>query len=98
MTTAEPPFPPDAVLRLKSDVRFRQVGDEGIVVRQTEGEVVVTNEVGAVVMRLLDGRRSLTEIIAEIGRDYDVTEDALSGDVYEFVRELLDSGIAERTT
>lgn len=76
-------------------MRFRQVGDEGIVVKQSEGEVLVVNEVGAAVMELIDGRRSLGEIIELVQPDYDVSVQALTQDVQEFARELLDAEIAE---
>jgi hypothetical protein len=43
--------------RLAPDVRFRVVGDEGVVVRQDAGEVLVVNGVAARVLELLDPRR-----------------------------------------
>ena len=88
----------DSVPRLNSDVRFRQIGDEGIAVKQSAGEVVVVSEVGAQVMRLIDGRRSLAQIIETLQNDYDVATDTLADDVQKFVRELVDNGIAETGT
>lgn len=43
--------------RLASDVRFRVVGGEGVVVLQEAAEVLVVNGVAARVLELLDPRR-----------------------------------------
>ena len=40
--------------RICADVRYQQIADEGVVVRQTAGEVLVLNEVGTRVLALLD--------------------------------------------
>jgi hypothetical protein len=51
------------VFRPRPDVRFRVVGDEAVIVRQEDAEVIALNEVGASVLSLLDSRRSVRDVL-----------------------------------
>ena len=71
--------------------------------RIIEGEAVIIsldtkifrglNAVGSRVWELIDGRRSVDEIVEVIVREFDVTREQAAGDVQAFVRELLDKGL-----
>jgi hypothetical protein len=71
--------------------------------RVIEGEAVILsldtkafrglNPVGSRVWELIDGRRSVDEIVEVIVREFDVTRERAAGDVQAFVRELLDKGL-----
>jgi hypothetical protein len=71
--------------------------------RVIEGEAVILsldtkafrglNAVGSRVWELIDGRRSVDEIVEVIVREFDVTREQAAGDVQAFVRELLDKGL-----
>jgi hypothetical protein len=84
-----------AVYRTKRDVRFRVVGDEAVVVRQADAEVIALNDVGASVLALLDSRRSVREILDALLEQYDVDRESLSSDVARFLGELRDAGVVE---
>jgi hypothetical protein len=84
-----------AVFRARADVRFRVVGDEAVVVRQEDAEVIALNEVGASILSLLDARRSLGEVLESLLEEYDVDRESLADDLSRFVRELRDAGIVE---
>jgi|SRR5580693_1396934 hypothetical protein len=86
---------PGTVLRRRSDVRFRVVDDEAVVLRQSAAEVMVVNELGARILDLADGRRPLAEWIDALLADYDVERDALLADVLAFAGELAASGVLE---
>jgi len=72
--------------------------------RLIEGEAVILsletkvlrglNPVGSRVWELIDGQRSVEEIITAIVQEFDVTPQAAAEDVKRFVRELLDKGLA----
>ena len=74
--------------------------------RVIEGEAVILsldtkafrglNPVGSRVWELIDGRRSVDEIVEVIVREFDVTPEQASGDVQTFVRELLDKELVIR--
>ena len=71
--------------------------------RVIEGEAVILsldtkafrglNPVGSRVWELIDGRRSVDEIVEVIVREFDVTHEQAAADVQAFVRELLDKGL-----
>ncbi len=71
--------------------------------RLIEGEAVILsletkvlrglNPVGSRVWELIDGQRSVEEIITAIVQEFDVTPQAAAEDVKRFVRELLDKGL-----
>jgi pyrroloquinoline quinone biosynthesis protein D len=85
----------DRVLRLRREVRFRNVGGEGVVLRQEAREVLVVNGVGARVLELLDGRRSVAEVAAVLREERDAPPEAIERDVEAFVDELLAAGVVE---
>jgi len=84
-----------AVFRPRADVRFRVIGDEAVVVRQEDAEVIALNEVGASVLALLDSRRSVREVLDALLEQYDVDRESLSSDVLGFLSELRDAGVVE---
>jgi hypothetical protein len=74
--------------------------------RVIEGEAVILsldtkafrglNPVGSRVWELIDGRRSVDEIVEVILREFDVTPERAAEDVHTFVRELLDKELVIR--
>ena len=86
---------PDTVLRRADDVRHRLVRDEGVVVRQRTAEALVVSEVGARLLDLIDGRRSVAEILRLLEAEYDVTPEALERDVTSYLGEILAIGLVE---
>lgn len=86
---------PDTVLRRADDVRYRLVRDEGVVVRQRTAEALVVSEVGARLLDLIDGRRSVAEILRLLEAEYDVPPEALERDVTSYLGEILAIGLVE---
>ena len=84
--------------RRRSDVRFRIVGDEGIAVMQSTGEVLAVNGVGARLLSLLETTRALDEILASLTDEYEVERGVLARDVESFVSELVTAGVLEEVT
>ncbi len=74
--------------------------------RVIEGEAVILsletkvlrglNPVGSRVWELIDGRRSVEEIIGVIVEEFDVAPQDAAQDVRGFVQELLDKGLVTR--
>lgn len=73
------------------------VGDEGVIVLQERGEIVVVNELGARIVDLLSkqtiARRE--DIVSVLERTYDVERPTLEDDVRVFLEDLVNGGIAE---
>jgi hypothetical protein len=83
------------VLRPSSDLRFRRIESEAVVVRQRAGEVLVMNEVAARILDLADGRTPVSGWIDVLAGEYDVDREALARDVVAFAAELAAEGMLE---
>ncbi len=93
---AMPKRAPDSDRRWRraADVRFRVVGGEGVVVRQSSGEALVVDQVGARILELLAERPTAAEIVRRLEAEYEVEPERLAGDVERFLGELLEAGVA----
>jgi hypothetical protein len=85
-------------LRARRDIRFRTIGEEGVVIRQEAGEVLVVNEVGARVLALLDGRCSVDALVARLAEEFEVDAAVLRRDLAAYLEELLAGGVLEVVT
>ena len=84
-----------AVFRKCSDTRHRNIGGEGIVVRQRASEVLVVTDVGARVLDLLDGSTPVSGLLSALAAEYDVDRATLEDDTEGYLRDLLDAGVIE---
>jgi len=85
----------DRVMKHKDDVRYRVVGDEAVVVRQSAAEVLALNDVGARILELIDAESTVSQVIETMSSEYDVERDELAQDVENFVAAIHDAGIVE---
>ncbi len=85
----------DSIFRKLPDARYRNVGGEGIVVRQSAGEVLVLSEVGARVLDLIESGKALREMLAVLSAEYEIDPVLLEQDVNQYLVELQDAGIIE---
>lgn len=93
MTLAAPVERP---LRPSEDVVSRAIAGEQILVPVRSGAarmdfIFTVNEVGAFIFRLLDGRRTVSEIAALVSREFEVTEQQAHSDASEFLEALRDA-------
>ncbi|HVT58049.1 MAG TPA: PqqD family protein [Thermoanaerobaculia bacterium] len=85
----------ESVLRRRSDVRFRVVDDEGVVVRQSAAEVLVLNDVATRILALADGVEPVGAWLERLTAEYEVDRGALEQEVCAFAAELVESGLLE---
>jgi hypothetical protein len=83
------------VLRKASDVRYRLVEDEGILVRQRTAEVLVVNEVGVRFLDLMDGSTELSGLVDRLVEEFEVDRTELEKDLLSFAGELVEAGVVE---
>lgn len=83
------------VLRRRSDIRYRRIEGEAVVLRQSAAEVLVLNEVGASVLDLADGEHSVREWIEALSQEYETDPEELTRDVLQFAGELREAGMLE---
>jgi hypothetical protein len=85
-----------SVLRRRSDVRFRAVPPETVVIRQAGPEVMVLNAVGGRILELVDGVRPVSALLETLAAEYeDVSREALEQDLHRFLSELLQGEVLE---
>lgn len=66
----------------------RTYDDKVLIVVPGRGEYNILNPVGTRVWDLIDGTRSIEEIVQAIVEEYDVTADVAESDVRELVEDL----------
>lgn len=71
----------------------RVVEGEAVLVLPERGEVKVLNEVGARIWELVDGSRTIREIVDVICAEYDVEQAQAESDTLAFIAELESKGI-----
>jgi len=92
------PIGNESILVHRPDVRYRTVGDEGIIVSQNDAEVLAVNEVGARLFSLIDGNRTLTQILEAMEAEFEVSRETLELDARSYISELLSTGVVEIET
>ena len=80
------------------DLVTRCVADETIIVpvRNNVGDldsIYTLNEVATTIWQLIDGRKSVSEIVEEICKVYDVRREEAEKDTLEFLNTLKEAGI-----
>lgn len=88
----------DTVLRRRSDIRFRRVGHEWVVVVQRSAEVVILNEWAGEVLDLVDGNRTLDAIATVLAGRFEGEPSEILTDVIRFAGELEAGGLCEATS
>lgn len=83
------------VLKRCADTRYRNIGGEGVVVRQTAGEVLVLNEIGVRVLELLETTLPVSGLLDALDAEYEIDRPTLERDVLAYLRELVDAGVIE---
>ncbi len=86
---------PSSTLRLRSDVRYRIVDEEAVVIVQGRAEALVLNEVGARILELLDGETPVEGLVRTLHGEFEVDPAELERDVLAFLAELLEAGVTE---
>jgi SynChlorMet cassette protein ScmD len=86
MSTAKPPIPnPIVVLREEFD-------DWAILFNPDTAAAVGINPVGVAVWKLLDGERTMDEIVAQIGEQYEGVPESAPEELTTFMTELEEGG------
>ncbi len=55
--------------------------------------IYTLNEVGTSIWKLIDGTRSVEQIVEQIGNEYEVSDDDATKDVFEFLTTLEAEGL-----
>jgi hypothetical protein len=79
----------EEAIRLSSRLRYRAVGDEGVLVHLENARVLVVNEAGLYVVQAL-GRQAMTmsELADSVAREFEVEPEQARADVAAFLDQL----------
>ncbi len=61
-----------------------------VLLNPQSGEYYTLDEVGSRVWQLLDGKRTIDELVAQIAREYDAPADVIEQDVRDLLKDLVD--------
>ena len=75
-------------ITLSKNVFAQEIGDETIILDSVTQEYFSTNEIGKVIWSLLEEKKSLEEIKAEMLDMYEVPQEQLEKDVLNFLQAL----------
>jgi pyrroloquinoline quinone biosynthesis protein D len=78
----------ESIPRLAPGVRFEADRLTGAPILLCPEGVVLINPTGAQILRLCDGRTSLSDIVAELASQYATTSEVLRADVAEYLGRL----------
>ena len=70
-------------------VSWREFGTEGILFNPGTGDYTQINEVGLMIWKQVDGRRSVREIAAELAAHFEARIDVVARDTAEFLEDLV---------
>lgn len=83
------------VPRIADDVVRIPVGDELLLHREDDGTLLRLDELGALVMTLVDGTRSIAGIVDELDAFFDAGRPTIAEDVHRLLGEITDAGLLE---
>ena len=75
-------------ITLQSTVRYRAVGDDGVLVHLDNGRVIVVNEVGLFIVHLLGEQATHQALVEAVAAEFDVSADQAGADIDQFLRQL----------
>lgn len=80
-------------VRLDTNIRFRRVADEGVVVDQRSAEIMVLSELAIRTLELIRETESRDQVIHFISKEYDASEEQVRSDFLTFLDELSSRGM-----
>ena len=92
------PLPENILTRVPTqndDLAWRIVDDECIIVDPVGSQATVLNSLGASIWSLIDGKRTVSEIVDGIVAEYDVSRAVAEVDAKEFFESLFDRKLAQ---
>jgi len=88
------PLTLDSRILLDPHVRFRRFEEEGVLVNQKNAEALVVNEVGARLLEVANGKRTIADCAALLVGEFDAEREAIERDLLAFAGALVEAGVA----
>lgn len=81
--------------RIREDILWKIVDGEAVIVDSDKDNYCYLNRTGTEVWRLLNEGKNKKEIVSELLKKYNNTEEVLNSDCDNIIRKLLDKNIIE---
>lgn len=77
-----------SIVQKQEQVPFKQIDNEGILLHLDSGDYFAIDEVGLLIWKSMDGKRSLRQIAKQIVARYEVAKTKALNDVVTFTKGL----------
>jgi hypothetical protein len=78
---------------IRKDKNEKERSQEAVLVIPAKGEVKVLNDVGAFIWPLVDGKKTVLNLVQEVCLQYDVDQDQAQEEILEFINDLVERGL-----
>jgi hypothetical protein len=78
---------------LISDIIWRVLDDNAVLVTPEEGQVTILNGIGTIIWSLINGQNSGLDIARQLVQHYDVSSEQAQHDVEQFLNKLENRGL-----
>lgn len=86
---------PDSYISKNENVPWRIIEGEALLVDVDKGEVIHLNPVGAEIWNLIEGKKSVSDIVVHIYNTFEVDKETAKKDTLEFLERLIEKGLIE---
>lgn len=74
---------------------WRELDEELVIVRPSDGQIKVLNGVGAFVWQSLDGRRAVGDLAELVSAEYEISAQEAKSDIEDFLGQLTEGGLVQ---
>jgi hypothetical protein len=82
-------------IHINPDVLFQELQGEAVLLNEKTGVYLRLNPVGTRVWELLEQNQPLSGILSALLKDYEVTEERLTQDLFNLIHEMVDNDLIE---
>ncbi len=81
-------------IQREEKIPWRLIEGEAVLVNIEDGEVIHLNEVAAEIWTVIDGTRSVHEIIEHVNHVFEAERATIEKDVFDFLNKLIEKKVA----
>lgn len=82
-------------IQREEKIPWRLIEGEAVLVNMQDGEVIHLNEVAAEIWNVIDGTRSVREIVEHVDHAFEAERATIEKDVFRFLGKLIEKKVAK---
>ena len=75
------------------EIYYQKIENEGLLIHGQKGKVRTVNLVGDFIWNLIDGHKSVAQIIEQVKSEFSYQVDTIKSDVFHYLQELSDCSL-----